>query len=767
MRRLSDVAGTRDDRLAAETHSAAHVWHRHSCLCFCLGSKEHGQECLCHMGSNRGAARIFSGSRPIIAQSLVLLSAIILASACWGRSRPVVRKTFPNAPIILISIDTLRADHLPAWGYDGVKTPSIDRLVRDGVIFRNAYSHCPLTLPSHVTLLTGKLPVDTGVRDNIGYRFASRDGTTLPEILRRRGYATAAAVSAYVLRGETGLRTIFDSYDDKFDFVPGAGAGEIERAGAMTAASAERWIESNGNKPFFFFLHLYEPHAPYRAPEPFRSASRTPYDGEIAYADSIVGSFLDRLRARGDYDRSIIVLLSDHGEGLGDHGEREHGVFLYREVLHVPLVIKLPGNAASGSSVDDPVGLIDLVPTLARLAGLPAPAGLHGSDMFGPRPASPVFSESEYARLHFGWSDLRSLISSDWHYIEAPRAELYAFRADPREANNVASEDRRNLAEYRKTMAAYPRNLATPGQVSDEERAKLTALGYISARAPAPEGSFPDPKDRLSDLALYESATDWIARGDLAHAASALEQVAGRNPNFTDAALRLADVYEKVGRSADAAGIYRDVLQRNPAMVEQVAIGIATAYLNMRQFPQARAHAELARGTNPGGAAVLLARIALVSRDPQKAEAEGRSAMRDAHYLVPGALVTADALLDQNRADAALELLDRVAAGRQRPRGFGLARADAFIHLQRVGDAIASLREEIRLYPGERDAYAQLAALYLLQHDERSADEAFELMASAIPSPESAALAAATFQHFGYLSAAQRWRSRSADQLHR
>jgi choline-sulfatase len=767
MRRPSDVAGTRDDRLAAETHSAGHVWHRHSCLCFCLGSKEHRQECLCHTDRTRSAARIFSGNRPIIAQSLVLLLAIILAAACGGRGRPVIRKTFPNAPIILISIDTLRADHLPAWGYDGVKTPNIDRLVRDGVIFRNAYSHCPLTLPSHVTLLTGKLPVDTGVRDNIGYRFASPDGMTLPEILRRRGYATAAAVSAYVLRGETGLRTIFDSYDDQFDFEPGAGAGEIERPGTLTAASAERWIEKNDRKPFFFFLHVYEPHAPYHAPEPFRSASRTPYDAEIAYADSIVGSFLDRLRARGDYDRSIIVLLSDHGEGLGDHGEREHGVFLYREVLHVPLVIKLPGNSASGSSIDDPVGLIDLVPTLARLCGLPSPAGLRGSDMFGARPATPVFSESQYARLHFGWSDLRSLISGERHYIEAPRAELYAFRSDPRESNNIASEDRRHLADFRKAMESYPRNLTAPAEVSDEERAKLNALGYIATKAPAAAGSLPDPKDRLTDLALYDSATESIAGGDLAHGASALEQVVGRNPNFTDAALRLADLYEKLGRSADAVGIYRDVLQRNPVMVEQAAIGIATAYLNMRQFPQARAHAELARGANPGGAAVLLAKIAMASGDPRNAEAEGQSAMRDPHYLVPGALVTADALVHENRAEAALELLDRVAAGRPMPRGFGSVRADAFVRLQRVGDAIASLREEIRLYPGERDAYAQLAALHLLQHDESSANEAFELMALAIPSPESAALAAATFQHFGYSSAAQRWRSRSAAQRQR
>lgn len=690
-----------------------------------------------------------------------------LATACGPRKRSLVSETFPGAPIILISIDTLRADHLPAWGYNGVKTPNIDRLVRDGVIFRNAYSHCPLTLPSHVTILTGRLPVETGVRDNLGYRFSSPKGETLPGLLEARGYATGAAVSAYVLRGETGLRNIFDSYDDQFDFQRGAGAGEIERAGTATAAAAQHWIDGQGKKPFFYFLHLYEPHAPYDAPEPFRSASRTSYDAEVAYADSIIGAFLDHLRASGDYDRSIVVLLSDHGEGLGQHGEQEHGLFLYREVLHVPLVIKLPQGRAAGTSVDDAVGLIDLLPTLVRLAGLTVPAGLKGADLLAARGRAAVFSESQYARLHFGWSDLRSLIGSDGHYIEAPRPELYAFPSDPEETKNIAAEDRRQLADFRKVMESYPRNLAAPAEVSAEQRAKLTALGYISAKAATAEGPLPDPKDHLDDLALYQRGTELIAAGNLAGGASTLTEVVSRNPGFTDAALRLADVYEKSGRSAEAVAVYRDVLQRNPAMLEQASIGIATAYLNLRQFADARVHAELARVANPGGAAVLLARIALASGDPHKAEAEGRSAMRDPHYLPAGALVTADALLAQRREGAALQLLDQAAAGREMPRGFGITRADALVRLQRNGEAMSSLREEIRLYPAERDAYGRLAALYLLQHDAASANAVFDQMAQAIRSPDTAALAAATFEHFGNAADAQRWRRRATAQPQR
>ncbi|HEX9161476.1 MAG TPA: sulfatase, partial [Thermoanaerobaculia bacterium] len=224
-----------------------------------------------------------------------LATLLLFAAAACGRSAKVAAgpRAFPKAPVILISIDTLRADHLPAYGYDGVATPNLDRLRQQSVLFRNAFAHCPLTLPSHASVLTGLLPPDNGVRDNIGYRLDPRASVTLPEAMRRNGYSTGAAVSAYVLRSETGLGPLFDSYDDDIEFRPGSLLAELERPGVETAGIAERWIDQHDRTPFFYFLHIYEPHAPYNAPEPFRSASRTAYDGEIAYADSIVGGFLD------------------------------------------------------------------------------------------------------------------------------------------------------------------------------------------------------------------------------------------------------------------------------------------------------------------------------------------------------------------------------------------------------------------------------------------------------------------------------------------
>jgi hypothetical protein len=281
----------------------------------------------------------------------LLIGVLAAAASC----RP--REIFPKAPVIVLSIDTLRADHLPAYGYAKVSTPALDAFRKDAVLYENAYSHVPLTLPSHATLLTGLLPPQNGVRDNTGYALA-RSHETLPERLRRSGYATGAAVSAVVMTKTSGVDRGFDFYEDSVEATsPGQPLGAIQRSGFETERIAEEWIGGREGKPFFFLLHLYEPHTPYRPPEPYASRyPDSPYDGEIATADAIAGKFFAFLKARGLYDSSVIVVMSDHGEGLGDHGEDEHGLLLYREDLHVPLVVKLPGAGRAGTRVARPVG---------------------------------------------------------------------------------------------------------------------------------------------------------------------------------------------------------------------------------------------------------------------------------------------------------------------------------------------------------------------------------------------------------------------------
>ncbi|HWX25209.1 MAG TPA: sulfatase, partial [Vicinamibacteria bacterium] len=300
-----------------------------------------------------------------------VLALILAALGCSGKSGT---STFPKAPLVLISIDTLRSDHLPAYGYRAVETPHLDRLRKDSILFEHAYSHVPLTLPSHVSLLTGLLPFEHGVRDNLGYRLDSKAHPTLATLLKAQGYATGAAVSAYVLRGATGIGASFDFYEDRIEAPEGSqAASQAQRRGGQTAALASKWLQRVKDGPFFLFFHVYEPHAPYEPPEPFKSRYPLAYDGEIATADQIVGDFLEELRRAGVYDRALVILVSDHGEGLGEHGEQEHGILLYRWALQVPLLLKLPRGQRAGTSLAAPVQLIDVVPTVTSLLALSTP----------------------------------------------------------------------------------------------------------------------------------------------------------------------------------------------------------------------------------------------------------------------------------------------------------------------------------------------------------------------------------------------------------
>ncbi len=397
--------------------------------------------------------------------ALLLAFAALLASSCRARSRPA-EIAFPGAPVVLISIDTLRADHLPAYGYAGVETPALDRFRRDAILFRNAFSPCPMTLPSHVTMLTGLLPPEHGVRTNVGFEVKAVD--SLPARLRARGYATGAAVSAYVLRRETGLGALFDWYDDAIDPGPGAAFADYQRPGDVAASLVSDWIAARGAPPFFAFLHLYEPHVPYEPPEPFRSRyAEKPYDGEIAAADAIVGRFLDRLRASGLYDGALVIVTSDHGEGLGDHGEAQHSILLYVEDIRVPLLVKLPGAARAGTTVDAPAQLADILPTVMEVVGGGAPGGKGTSLLhIDGAPARTLYAETLYPRLQLGWSELRSLTDARAHYIAGPRPELFDLASDPRETRDlVGAQGTRAAALQRALDASFPLRLSAPAAV--------------------------------------------------------------------------------------------------------------------------------------------------------------------------------------------------------------------------------------------------------------------------------------------------------------
>src|SRR4029077_2191380 len=278
--------------------------------------------------------------------ALALLASIVFA----GCHRDATPRPSRSTPVFLISVDTLRSDHLPAYGYRGVQTPNLDALRRDSILYERAYSQCPMTLPSHVTILTGLLPTEHGVRNNLGYRFDGSKFPTLQKTLREHGYHTGAAVSSYVLRSETGISDGFDFYDDAIPIAASGAISEHRRPGFETLKVAKSWISDNAQRPFFFFFHIYETHAPY---DPS-------YDGEIAKSDAIVGGLIQHLKSLGIYDRALIVFLSDHGEGLWQHGEDQHGILLYREALQVPMFMKLPGSLNHCFPIPAPYALADV-----------------------------------------------------------------------------------------------------------------------------------------------------------------------------------------------------------------------------------------------------------------------------------------------------------------------------------------------------------------------------------------------------------------------
>ncbi len=547
-------------------------------------------------------------------RSLALL-VLCLAFAC-GRDESVQPPQGPAAPpfpdrppIIVISIDTLRSDRLPAYGYAAGETPAIDALRRDAILYERAYSHTPLTLPSHASILTGLLPGDHGVRDNQGYELNSASATYLPRELKQLGYATGAAVSAYVLRGEAGLAAGFDVYEDDIDLRGGVALGGVARPGTASLEVIEPWLRKVAAEPFFLLFHLFEPHMPYEPPDPSRWAD--PYDGEVAAADAVVGRLLALLRELDAYERSAIVLLSDHGEGLGDHGELEHGIFLYREALQVPLLLKLPESHRRGDTVAAPVQLIDVLPTLLGIAGTEPPAGLPGASLLEtPAGARRIHAETFYPRIHYGWSDLASVVEGDLHFIDGPDPELFDLADDPGETRNTLRENRRLAADLRTHLEGRRRPLEPPTAVDAETREKLAALGYLGGTAASPSGPLADPKAQLPTLEDLRRAAEHLARGEPEAAVPLYRRALTANPGMLDGWQTLGDVLLRLGRPDEAVGAYLrsfelsggdpDLGRRAAAAYEQLGL----QHLRRRAWEAAR---EASRGA--------------VDLDPERADA--------------------------------------------------------------------------------------------------------------------------------------------------
>jgi arylsulfatase A-like enzyme/predicted Zn-dependent protease len=695
------------------------------------------------------------------APRLLLLALLPLLLTC--------KRAQERPPVILISIDTLRADRLPMYGYRGVETPALDALRRDSVLFRNAWSHSPLTLPSHATMLTGLLPANHGIRDNTGFRLGG-DVPTVATMLRSNGYATGAAVSAFVLRTATGVNSGFDAYDDRLaNTRTEKSLGHIQRAGAETIAAAQNWISSRGDEPFFYFLHLYEPHAPYEAPEPFASRyASSPYDGEVAHADAIVGEFLSFLRERGIYDRALILLVSDHGEGLGDHGEDEHGIFLYREAISVPMLVKLPNGALAGESTDNPAGLFDVAPTILAQTHVAPAKPMNGTALFdGDRlaklSARPMYAETWYPRFHFGWSELHSLVAGREHFIDAPKQELYDLAADPHERVNVFNERRRSVVAMRQSIAQWKKEAAAPAAVSAEEIEKLAALGYIgSASAKNDDGPRHDPKDKIATFRELQNAFGLSRAGRNEEAVAAFDRLLAKEPQMVD----LWDVRSKallrLGRTSEGIESAKQALRLNPSATH-IAADLANALLLDGQLEDAQKHAELALRNDPAKANAILARVHLARNDLAGAENAVRAALA-ADSKSDAARYTL-ALIQQKRGDFAGVLETTSQLSSRDVRGVAALRGDALARAGRDSEAEAEFRNELAHFPDNTEAARRLVLLLVAQGRNDDATSVIRALADASPNPRTYAAIAETLRIVGDTNGARYWSARSRGAL--
>jgi arylsulfatase A-like enzyme/Flp pilus assembly protein TadD len=508
--------------------------------------------------------------------------------AAWRRHpAPAPVRREPGLDVLVVTIDTLRADALGCYGNATVETPWIDRLAREGVRFEEAQAQNVVTLPSHANILSGRYPLDHGVRDNSGFRFPA-GAETLATLLKRAGYRTGAFVSAFPLDSRFGLERGFDVYDDRLGDPEARSAFLMqERPGSQTVAAAQTWLQSGTGAKTFTWIHLYEPHFPYVPPEPFASRYvASPYHGEVAYTDSVLGPLLEPLLRAGENGRTLVVLTADHGEGLGEHGEKTHGIFAYETTLHVPLILYSP-RMLRPRVVTERARHVDLLPTILDALGLEAPAGLPGHSLLtvasgGGADPAPSYFEALSSSVNRGWAPLTGMTRDRLKLIDLPIPELYDLDADPHETKNLAASQPELLEELRGLLTqvrASDRGISR-GEESAEARERLRSLGYVSGSAVRKERytEDDDPKRLIGLDADLEDVLALHRGGDLLGAIARVQRMLAVRPDMPQALQHLAFLQRETGDLGGAVATLRRSLAAHPDDTETAAL--LGGYLN-------------------------------------------------------------------------------------------------------------------------------------------------------------------------------------------
>jgi len=646
--------------------------------------------------------------------------------------------------VVLVTIDTLRADRLGCYGYAEIETPYLDRLASEGILFENALTTVPFTLPAHSSIMTGVYPPVHGVRENVGYALDERL-PTLAEDLSAAGRRTGGFVSAFVLDGRWGIDRGFDRYYDEFK-VQDTGMlniGAVQREGTETIEQAGAWLDETAGSPFFLWLHLFEPHDPYEAPEPYASRyPQRPYDAEVAYTDSLVGRLREMLEGRDLLERTLLIVTGDHGEGLGDHGEYFHGYFVYDSTARVPLIVRLPGARLGGRRVAAAVSHVDLRPTVLEALGRPAPAIpsrqggrsllplLLGMDD-GERSA---YVESYYSLYHYGWAPLRAIHTGPLKFIDAPEPELYRLADDPGETENVVRGARAEARELRDRLLGMIRDFDRAGSgdaarpdLDQETLAQLQALGYLAgsgSRAEAPEdlSGLADPKGKIAVHRAIMLAQSDIGKGETAAARERLLEAIELDPGVVDAHQMLGNLHQREGEYEAAIAYFQNALARNPDHQASL-MGLADSYLWLGRAEDALVGFERLRGLAPHDSKAAIASTEILVDLGRQAEAleVAESAARYEHAPALVHNQYGELLTLSGRVDEAEGAFQRAIQANDRPvqPHFNLAvlyeeRGDTERAVERYKEALARMPWHYktlfnlgRLLGGEGDAVEQ------------------------------------------------------------
>lgn len=668
----------------------------------------------------------------------IIVSVIFLVSVAQPADAIGIRIREPKYNLLLITIDTLRADHLGCYGYHHVNTPAIDGLATEGVLFTKAFTPVPITLPSHVTIMTGLYPVQHGIQNN-GNFILGPDALTLAEIMKAEGYRTGACIGAFVLDSLFGLDQGFDFYDDSLPKEETAATLlENERRGEAVTQAALNWLEKNKDAPFLLWLHYFDPHAIYLPPSPFKEEYKgNLYDGEIAYTDRCIGDLFKGIKKMGFMDRTIIILTSDHGEGLGEHGEPTHAIFIYDSTLRVPLIIRDPRGTLPSGKINAMVSTLDILPTILDLLDLSQKeitnVKLKGKSLI-PLVTKKVNSlhneilcESLYPELNFGWSRVEGIRTSDWKYVSAPRSELYHLAEDPKETKNLFSQTNKIWQEKLTSLkAALGPEKESRVSLDDQVRQRLESLGYVWTAKAEESGERPDPKDMIHIMEGIDRGVSYIYLGFYAQARKEFQNILKVNPENASALFYLASIEEWTGNLEEAERIFKRLLAISPNYLD-VHNHLGVIYhkkgkldMAMKEFELALKQAEYSevyynlsvvyRLKGHHDKAVKAAQMA-VDMDPKYADAINQL----------GQLA-----FDQCALEKALEYFQHTLRIEPKHLEANNNLGVLFHRLGREDEAMNAFEQVLSIDPNSAEAYNNLGSIYLTKGLYDQAKEAFK-----------------------------------------